>query len=78
MTFGTSIFLIAVGAVLRFAISVSTSGFNIQTIGLILMIVGVIGLVLSFLWLNMGAGRYGRRRVVEPAGDAVVREREIY
>lgn len=42
------------------------------------MIVGVIGLVLSFLWLNMGAGRYGRRRVVEPAGDAVVREREIY
>lgn len=33
MTFGTSIFLIAVGAVLRFAISVSTSGFNIQPSG---------------------------------------------
>lgn len=78
MTFGTSIFLIAVGAVLRFAVSVSTSGFSIQTIGVILMIVGALGLVLSFLWLNIGAARYGRHRVVEPAGDVVVREREIY
>ncbi len=78
MTFGTSIFLIAVGAVLRFAISVSTSGFNIQTIGLILMIAGIVGLVLSFLWLNTGAARYGRRRVVEPTGDVVVPEREVY
>ena len=66
MTFGTSLFLIAVGAVLRFAVSVSTKGFNIHTIGVILMIVGAVGLILSLLWMTMWADR--RNRVVrEPA-----------
>ena len=65
MTLGTSLFLIAVGAVLRFAVNVSTSGFNIHTIGVILMIVGVVGAVLSLLWMTMWAGsrdRAARRR----------------
>jgi hypothetical protein len=57
MTFGTSIFVIAVGAVLKFAVHVSTTGFNLHTIGLILMIVGIGGLVLSFLWLTVWSGR---------------------
>jgi protein-S-isoprenylcysteine O-methyltransferase Ste14 len=78
MTFGTSIFLIAVGAVLRFAVNVSTSGFNIHTVGVILMIVGIVGLLLSALWMTVWADRTRGRRVVErPAGE-VVREREIY
>jgi hypothetical protein len=64
MTFGTSLLLIAIGAVLRFAVSVSTSGFSIHTIGVILMIVGAVGFVLSLLYMTMWADserRWGRR-----------------
>lgn len=61
MAIGTSILLIAVGAVLRFAVTVSTSGFNIHTIGVILMIVGAVGLLLSLLWMTMWADRANRR-----------------
>jgi uncharacterized membrane protein YbhN (UPF0104 family) len=49
MTFGASIFLIALGAILRFAVHVHTQGFNLHTIGLILMIVGVVGLLIA-IW----------------------------
>jgi uncharacterized membrane protein YidH (DUF202 family) len=49
MTFAGSLVLIAVGAILRFATHVHTKGFNLHTIGLILMIVGAIALVLS-IW----------------------------
>lgn len=54
---GTSIFLIAVGAVLRFAVTVTARGFNIHTIGVILMIVGAAGLLMSLLWLTIWADR---------------------
>jgi hypothetical protein len=60
MAIGTSILLIAVGAVLRFAVSVTTSGFSIHTIGVILMIVGAVGLLLSLLWMTVWANRAGR------------------
>jgi hypothetical protein len=50
-TIGTSIFLIAVGAILRYAVTATVSGVSITTIGLILMIVGIAGLVLSLLYL---------------------------
>ena len=53
MALGTSLLLIAVGAVLRFAVSVSTHGFNLHTIGVILMIVGGVGVLLSLLWMTM-------------------------
>jgi hypothetical protein len=62
MGIGTSIFLIAVGAILKFAVHTSVSGLSIQTIGLILMIAGVLGVVLSFFWLT--AWRDRRRDVV--------------
>ncbi|MCU1677205.1 MAG: hypothetical protein JWM93_1963 [Frankiales bacterium] len=59
MGIGVSIFLIAVGAILKFAVHVSTTGFNIQTIGVILMVVGAIGLLMSTLifgpWRNRTA-----------------------
>lgn len=51
MGLGTSLFLIALGAILRFAVNVSTHGFNIHTVGVILMIVGGIGLIISLLWM---------------------------
>lgn len=62
MGIGTSLLLIAVGAVLRFAVSVSTSGFNLHTVGVILMIVGVLGLLLSLLWTTVWADRSRRSR----------------
>jgi hypothetical protein len=73
MPLGTSIFLIAVGAILRYAVTATVSGISIQTVGLILIIVGAIGLVLSLLymlaWRPRGVGR--RERVIErdPYGD---------
>jgi hypothetical protein len=48
---GTSLFLIAVGAILYFAVHASISGISIATVGLILMIVGIIGLVISLFFL---------------------------
>lgn len=55
MGIGTSIFLFAVGAILRFAITVNTEGFNLHTIGNILMIVGAIGALFSLIfWSSWG------------------------
>lgn len=48
MRLGTSIFLLAVGAILSFAVTVSVSGIDVGTVGLILMAVGVLGIVLEF------------------------------
>jgi Domain of unknown function (DUF6458) len=56
MGIGTSIFLIAVGAILRYAVNVSVEGIELQTVGLILMIVGIIGLVISLAVVFMGNG----------------------
>jgi hypothetical protein len=50
VTIATAIFLIAIGAILRYAITVSTDVINIQTVGLILMIAGGAGLALSLLY----------------------------
>jgi Flp pilus assembly protein TadB len=63
VTVGGSLFLIAVGAILYFAVTATLAGVDIQTIGLILMIVGVIGLVLSLIWWFSADRR--RERVVE-------------
>jgi len=71
MGLGTSLVLIAIGAILEFAIRVSTPGFNIHTVGIVLMVVGVLGLLVSLVFWNTwggfgnGARAGGRRRVVE-------------
>jgi tellurite resistance protein TehA-like permease len=49
MGIGTSLFLIAAGAILRYAITESISGVELDTVGLILLIVGVIGLIISLV-----------------------------
>ena len=59
MPLGTSIFLIAVGAILRYAVTATVSGIDITTVGLILMIVGVVGLLLSVLYMLAWAPRRG-------------------
>lgn len=68
MGIGASLILIAVGAILEWAVSVSTSGFNLHTIGIILMIVGAIGLITSlFIW---GPRRRSGRAVTYDEGYA--------
>jgi membrane-bound ClpP family serine protease len=59
MTIGASIFLIAVGAILKYAVDVTVSGIEIQTIGLILMIAGVVGLVIGLFLLTQTERRRG-------------------
>src|SRR2546423_657661 len=60
MPLGTSIFLIALGAILRYAVTATVSGISIHTVGLILIIVGIVGLVLSLLYLFAWSPRRGR------------------
>jgi hypothetical protein len=64
---GTSLFLIAVGAILYFAVDASVSGLEIQTVGIILMVVGILGLLISLYLLS--SWRRGQ-------SDTVVRDRE--
>lgn len=60
MPLGTSIFLIAAGAILRYAVTATVSGISITTVGLILMIVGALGLVLSLLYMVTSRPRNAR------------------
>jgi len=68
MGIGTSLFLIAVGAILYFAVDADISGLEVSTIGIILMVVGVIGLLITLFLLSSS-----RRH---PADRTVVRDRE--
>ncbi len=70
MGIGVSVFLIAVGAILAFAVNVSAQGVDLDTVGVILMIVGAIGLLASMLFWS-GMSPMGRR------DDVVVRDREV-
>jgi Flp pilus assembly protein protease CpaA len=53
MTIGTSLFLIAVGAILKYAVTAHVSGIDLETAGLIIMIVGIVGLAVGlFLYVR--------------------------
>jgi uncharacterized membrane protein YjjP (DUF1212 family) len=54
MAIGTSLFLIAVGAILNYAVTAKVEGFDIQTAGVVLMIVGGLGLVIGVYFLARG------------------------
>jgi Domain of unknown function (DUF6458) len=72
MGIGTSIFLIAAGAILYWAVDAQVSGIEIQTVGLILMICGGIGLLISlFLLTSYRRGEPTGRRPVD-------RDRDVY
>jgi hypothetical protein len=68
---GTSILLIAVGAILKYAVTAHVSGVDLEVVGVILMVVGVVGLLLSLLWMTIWADR---RRNAVVADGAVARE----
>ncbi len=67
MGIGVSLFLLALGAILAFGVSVDAEGFNINAIGWILMVVGGLGAILSLIFWSSWGGFGGRReeRVVE-------------
>ena len=69
-----SILLIAAGAILAFAVTGTTSGLDIHAVGWILLIVGLVGLVLSFImWDSWAGGGFYTRRTT-PTRRRVVRE----
>jgi len=70
MGIGASLFLLAVGAILTFAVHVqNSSAFDLNTIGVILMVVGALGLIVSMIFMGSWRDR----------GDhTVVRERQVY
>ncbi len=70
MGIGVGILLVAVGAILAFAINVDTggAGINLHTIGYILLAVGALGIVLSMVFWSSWGGFGGRRRTTAVAG----------
>ena len=78
MGVGTSIVVFAIGAIMKFATNVQSSSFDIQTIGVILMIVGAIGFLISLaFWGSWGGfGGVSRRRTVyrDPVSGTMVDE----
>jgi hypothetical protein len=54
VTIGTSLFLIAVGAILKYAVTAHVAGVDIHTVGVILMVVGAVGFVLGLYLLTRG------------------------
>lgn len=83
MGIGVSIFLIAVGAILTFAVDARVSGIDINAIGIILMLAGLVGILVDLIIFaprrrevvetDVPEGRYARRR-----SRTVVRDREVY
>ena len=71
MGIGVSVFLLALGAILTFAVEASVSGLDIKVVGIILMVSGAIGLLLTMLV-------FGRDRGGVVAEERVVRDRDVY
>jgi hypothetical protein len=69
MTIGTSILLIAVGAILKYAVTAHVSGIDLQTVGVILMLVGILGLILSLLYTFVWSDRARARGAGGGGGD---------
>ena len=74
MGIGSSLFLTAVGPILYIAVDAKVSGLEISTVGIILMVIGIIGLLISLFFLSDWRRRY--RTPVEER--PVVRDREYY
>jgi hypothetical protein len=76
MGIATSIIVFAIGAILRFATTVHSSSFNIHTIGVILMVVGVVGFLASIIYWSSRGGFSGwsRSRTTYRSSDGRVVE----
>lgn len=69
MAIGTSIVLIAIGAILKYAVRGSVDFIDITTVGTILLVIGILGLVLSLILMFTGR---------QAPDEAIVRDRERY
>lgn len=74
MGIGASVFLMAVGAILAFAVNAEVSGLDINIIGYILILAGIVGLIMTLL-VFAPRRRAGGADVVE---ERVVRDRDVY
>ena len=63
MGIGVSLILIAVGAILAFAVNADVSGLEVETIGWILLVVGIVGALLSLMFWSSWGG-FSRRETV--------------
>ena len=78
MTMGTGLVLIAIGAILRYAVNDEIEAINLETVGLILIIVGAVAFVVGAIYAfsNRGRGRVVREEVVErPVVERTPRDR---
>ena len=69
MGIGTSIFLIAVGAILKFAVTASVSGIELATVGVILMVVGGAGLLIALFMYARATDRHRAPAVDDRRAD---------
>jgi len=78
MGVGVSLLLIAAGAILTWAVTAEASGVDLNTVGVILMVVGAIGLVLSLVfWSSWGSFGTHRKAVESGPGGTTVREERV-
>jgi len=71
MTIGTSLFLIAVGAILKYAVTAHVGGVDLQVVGVILIIIGLVGLVIGIaMWLSARNNYWRRGGAPPPPPDA--------
>ena len=77
MGLGVGLILIAVGAILAWAVNVTTTGVDLNTIGYILLVVGIVGVLLSLVFWSSwaGPGYFSMRRVVD---DGAGSRRRVY
>jgi hypothetical protein len=72
MGIGVSLILIAVGAILTWAVSADVSGVDLQTVGVILMVVGAVGALLSLVFWSSWGGFGSRETTIVRDGERVV------
>ncbi|MGD9797309.1 MAG: DUF6458 family protein [Acidimicrobiia bacterium] len=77
MGIGVSIFLLAVGAILAFAVEVTADGINLDTVGVILMIVGAFGVLLSLAFWSSWGGWGRRDTYVDGPAETTTVERHV-
>jgi Domain of unknown function (DUF6458) len=77
MGIGVSVFLIAVGAILTFATNLSVSGLDLDVVGIVLMVAGLIGLLMTLLVWGPRRRAVDETVVDRPAGRRVVRRRPV-
>ena len=78
MGIGVSVFLFAVGAILTFAVSATVSGIDIATVGIILMVAGALGLLMTLAVFGRRGGGSTRRTVVDEYDDGYGRRQVVH